>query len=111
MLRQLLQHVIFVPPAVNYLLHATIDIFEINNCTLCGFNIVGTHVYLKYQAGTEDRWSGEVHFPTALLDSESIQKLEAVSKSVHDFAFGISFEVEHYLFYYVTIEHGNYGKA
>lgn len=42
-------------------------------CTRCG-----SHVYIKYDDDAPDRWAGEIHFPTALLDPESVQHLEDV---------------------------------
>jgi hypothetical protein len=47
----------------------------------------GTHLYLKYDqvesGGEENRWSGEIHFPTALLDEISCSKLEEAMKKVN----------------------------
>jgi hypothetical protein len=40
-------------------------------CSRCG-----SHLYIKYDEG--ERWGGEVHFPTALLDEESLKNLEEV---------------------------------
>jgi hypothetical protein len=34
-------------------------------------------VYIQYAQGT-DQWSGEIHIPTALLDSSNIDTLEKV---------------------------------
>lgn len=49
-------------------------------CPTCG-----THLYLKYDEDDTDsnRWAGEVHFPTALLDDSSCAKLEEQMKKVN----------------------------
>lgn len=49
-------------------------------CPTCG-----THLYLKYDDGDTNvqRWAGEIHFPTALLDAVSCAKLEEAMKKVN----------------------------
>ncbi len=71
---------------------STPDIFQVSSAseatsTLTGFRSsptctryfcsrCGSHLYIKYDDG--ERWGGEVHFPTALLDEESLKNLEEV---------------------------------
>lgn len=43
-------------------------------CKTCG-----THLYLKYDDSVNGRWTGEIHFPTAILNEESITILEKVN--------------------------------
>lgn len=39
----------------------------------------GTHVYIEYSdENPSDRWAGEIHFPTALLDDDGVRMLELV---------------------------------
>ncbi len=45
-------------------------------CTRFFCSRCGSHLYIKYSDG--ERWGGEVHFPTALLDEESLKNLEEV---------------------------------
>mmetsp|Transcript_19069 Transcript_19069/g.27282 ORF Transcript_19069/g.27282 Transcript_19069/m.27282 type:complete len:161 (-) Transcript_19069:1140-1622(-) len=45
-------------------------------CTRYFCSTCGTHLYIKYDEGVE-RWSGEVHFPTAILSEPSLVALEA----------------------------------
>lgn len=47
-------------------------------CTRFFCKDCGTHFYIKYSDETTDRWAGEVHFPTALLNPSSIEALEKV---------------------------------
>lgn len=45
----------------------------------------GTNLYLKYGDGDgeTERWAGEVHFPTALLDDVSCGKLEVAMRNAN----------------------------
>ena len=43
----------------------------------------GTHLYIQYDSGKSDTpWSGEIHFPTALLDEESVEVLQKVTSLI-----------------------------
>lgn len=47
-----------------------------SSCTRYFCSTCGTHLYIKYDSDVEERWAGEVHFPTALLDVDSLRILE-----------------------------------
>jgi len=48
------------------------------SCTRYFCNSCGTHVYIKYDDESSERWAGEIHFPTAILDVASLANLEEV---------------------------------
>ena len=48
------------------------------SCTRFFCSTCGSHIYIKYSDSISDKWAGEVHFPTALLDTESVEILEKV---------------------------------
>ena len=54
------------------------------NCTRYFCSSCGTHLYIKYDDAIEGggTWAGEVHFPTALLDNDSVDELEKVGSDV-----------------------------
>lgn len=63
---------------------ATLSSFRTSeNCVRYFCSNCGTHLYIEYDSGKEGStpWSGEVHFPTALLDDENVTKLEQVGVS------------------------------
>lgn len=55
------------------------------NCMRYFCSRCGTHLYIQYDLGKEEAspWSGEIHFPTALLDEENVVKLEKVLTDVY----------------------------
>lgn len=50
-----------------------------DNCTRYFCNNCGSHVYIKYDDSGPERWAGEIHFPTSILDAASLPLLEKVS--------------------------------
>jgi hypothetical protein len=48
------------------------------NCTRFFCKTCGTHVYISYDAEEGTAWSGEIHFPTAILTEQSLADLERV---------------------------------
>ncbi len=49
-----------------------------SSCTRYFCNACGTHLYIKYNSESAERWAGEIHFPTAILDGDSLGNLEEV---------------------------------
>jgi hypothetical protein len=58
-----------------------------NGCTRYFCSTCGSHLYIRYddvvqgepeESSSKPQWAGEVHFPTALLDDESVLNLEEV---------------------------------
>jgi hypothetical protein len=52
------------------------------NCTRYFCPVCGTHLFIRYDDATQcnEKWAGEVHFPTAIVSRETFPNLEAAIK-------------------------------
>lgn len=50
------------------------------NCCRYFCKTCSCQLYIQYESGTDERWSGEIHFPTAILTDESVSLAERVRK-------------------------------
>lgn len=48
------------------------------NCTRYFCKTCGCHLYIKYDDDCDAKWAGEIHFPTAIIDADSLKILEEV---------------------------------